>query len=757
MGHRPSIHEDAGLQLPESIVQGFIGQIRPVRPSVFYLVGLFLTATLMVLLPIAYMAIVAGVGYAIYWHVTSHAGWISSGPSGFNAVRFKLIGFIGPIVGGLVLLFFMIKPLLARGVEEDDPLSLDRGQEPRLFAFVDAICEAIRAPKPSRIDIDCQVNAAAHFRKGLSSFFRNDLVLLLGLPLVAGMNSAQLAGVIAHELGHFSQRVAMRLTYLIRVINAWLYRIACVRDEWDGFIKETAGDEEGYVAVRVVAAMSIVLVWLTRLFLRLLALIGELISCFMSRQMEYNADRFEAALVGAEVFEATCHRLKQLDVACYLAERDLSSAWKERRLANNLPLMIARKAVELTPAALEKLKANSLRRRTRLFDTHPSDDARIRNVRRRSPDPVYVGTGPATAAFTNFKMVAHAVTVSHYRGVFGLTMGAENLTETDELIADSRRSRHEEGRAHEYFSPGISTATLFFPGMNRIPELKDARQTAKRLLLSKEKLRLEQPRIQKVLKRIDAADDRIDTANIADALIRGNVKIKPREFNIARADASCAQEAARLAEQEMHSLAKPLESIQSLRRTRLAAALTLLHVSAIRQAAGPQDPIKSANLVLDSLERLRSVHSRWQELGRILPVLYAASRMDINESDMRDHLPKLAGILKSQCEKAGYCLDDIRAAIKDTPLPASRSSAQLSLADVAFDGADRNARSIATVTRNCEVVYNNLLQLYYRLVTQLAGIATNVEVTVSKLKKKDERATPTGSQTSSDETRSPEQ
>lgn len=271
----------------------------------------------------------------------------------------------------------------------------------------------------------------------------------------------------------------------------------------------------------------------------------------------------------------------------------------------------------------------------------------------------------------------------------------------------------------------------------------------------RKKLRKEQPRIQRILERIDEASDRIDTVNVAAALIRGNVKIKLKEFKLARADVACAQEAAKAAENELESLAKPFESIQSLRRTRLAAALALLHVPAISKAVGDPDSLKTANLVLDSLERIRSVHSRWQELQRILAVLYVTSRMDVNESDMRDHLPKLAGLLKSQCERAVYCLEDIHAALKDTMLPMSRSSARRSLADVVFDDADRRARSIAAVTTNCEIVHNNLLQLYFRLITQLATMATMVESAVSKMKKKEGRAGQTGARTNSAATKNP--
>jgi Zn-dependent protease with chaperone function len=36
------------------------------------------------------------------------------------------------------------------------------------------------------------------------------LVLVIGLPLAAGMSMRQVAGVLAHEFGHFAQGAGMR-------------------------------------------------------------------------------------------------------------------------------------------------------------------------------------------------------------------------------------------------------------------------------------------------------------------------------------------------------------------------------------------------------------------------------------------------------------------------------------------------------------------------------------------------------------------
>src|SRR5262249_24911153 len=134
---------------------------------------------------------------------------------------------------GVVLVLFMIKPLFARLPKARRGRALDLGREPILFAFVTRIARAVHAPEPRRIDVDCQVNASASFGAGLGGLVGRNLVLTIGLPLVSGLTVEQLAGVLAHELGHFAQGARMRLSYLIRSINAWFVRVVYERDEWD--------------------------------------------------------------------------------------------------------------------------------------------------------------------------------------------------------------------------------------------------------------------------------------------------------------------------------------------------------------------------------------------------------------------------------------------------------------------------------------------------------------------------------------------
>ncbi len=111
------------------------------------------------------------------------------------------------LVGGTIALF-LIKPLFAPRARRMQPIAIPPDLEPRIHQLSQEICRLLGAPAPVRIEANCAVNASAGFDRGLGGFFGNRLVLTLGMPLVAGLTQRELAGVIAHEFGHFRQGAA---------------------------------------------------------------------------------------------------------------------------------------------------------------------------------------------------------------------------------------------------------------------------------------------------------------------------------------------------------------------------------------------------------------------------------------------------------------------------------------------------------------------------------------------------------------------
>ena len=190
------------------------------RPSLPYQLGLAVVAFVMVSLPAIYVGLILLVGWGVWYHATSHFFLVQGGHAWW--LGWPL--FFGPIFVGEFLILSMVMPLLAKGEPAPPAVALDADEERSLFAFIERVCREVGAPLPRRVEVNCAVNAAASFRRGAASLLSRDMTLTIGLPLVAGLDRRQLAGILAHEFGHFSQVAGMRLTYVVRRTNAWFSR-----------------------------------------------------------------------------------------------------------------------------------------------------------------------------------------------------------------------------------------------------------------------------------------------------------------------------------------------------------------------------------------------------------------------------------------------------------------------------------------------------------------------------------------------------
>jgi hypothetical protein len=420
----------------------FTGVIVPARAGFLYNAGLAIVAFAMVLLPAIYIALIGLTALGVYYHLT-HDAWLLGVRSGWI---YWVILYLGPVVVGSILVFFMVKPFFAHPQKEAETLSLDPAKEPVLFRFVEKICQLVQAPIPSRIDVDCQVNASARLRHGLWS---KDLVLTIGMPLAAGLDMRQFGGVLAHEFGHFTQGAGMRLTYLIRKINLWFARVVYERDSWDLKLDESARTAD--FRIKIVLQTARGSVWLTRRILWALMHAGHAISCFMLRQMEYDADSYEAKLAGSDTFESTIERLPVLSVAMQFALEDLRRSWVSSRLAEDLPLLIDHKATSLPAEVHQQLAAARASTKTGWFQTHPCDTDRIRAARRLNEPGIFRMTQPAARLFADFNALSRTVTRHQYEKHFGLEFAEENLIPAEEILRESTASAETEAVVRKFY------------------------------------------------------------------------------------------------------------------------------------------------------------------------------------------------------------------------------------------------------------------------------------------------------------------
>jgi Zn-dependent protease with chaperone function len=409
------------------LLAAFAGPVARTPVSFFYQLGLILVSVLMLILPLVYLAMIVVAGYGVYYYATHFALLLDSMSGGGRLYLLKLLAYVTPLFAGTVLVFFMIKPLFARRAPHAQPLAMNPALNPALFAFIAKICDTIGAPMPKRIDLNCDLNAAAGFRRGMFSLLGNDLVLTIGLPLVAGLNLQEFAGVIAHEFGHFTQGFGMRLSYLIRSINSWFARVVYERDAWDVWLTDWAEEAEDW-RIMIVVNSARFGVWFSRCLLRLLMLTGHGVSCFLLRQMEYDADSYEIKLAGSETFETSLKRLRVLAEALGRSYREMRANWTtRRRLPDDFPAFLLQQEAALPPEQRTRIEDTVGLATTGLFDSHPSDGDRIRCARRAGESGVFHLTQPAAMLFANFAAVAKQVTILHYTDDIGLDCDPASL------------------------------------------------------------------------------------------------------------------------------------------------------------------------------------------------------------------------------------------------------------------------------------------------------------------------------------------
>jgi Zn-dependent protease with chaperone function len=129
----------------------------------------------------------------------------------------------GPVRGGtiavvLVCASLLVSLLRALWMRQSAPqgIPLTAKEAPKLFELIEKVRRRAGAPRVHRVLIDGELNAAIvqQPRLGLLGWHRNHLIL--GLPLMMGLDVRQLAAVIAHEFGHLQGAHGK--------LGAWVYR-----------------------------------------------------------------------------------------------------------------------------------------------------------------------------------------------------------------------------------------------------------------------------------------------------------------------------------------------------------------------------------------------------------------------------------------------------------------------------------------------------------------------------------------------------
>lgn len=265
-------YPDGPASVPENLV----------RPSTAYKKRVWVAMAGLILFMGIYLAFTVWLIWLSYRLFSSQAG-----------IMVTIIGIFPAFLAA-----FMIKGLfLTRPGDTSNKIEVTKEQQPRLFEFLHRLADDAKAPRPYRVFLSMDVNAAVFYDLSiLNLIWPSKKNLVIGLGLVNCLNLSEFKAVCAHEFGHFTQR-SMAVGRWVYMAQQIVSNIVVKRDGWDHAL-----DILSCMDYRIawIGAVLRLFVWSIRSLLDTLFRGVVIAQRALSREMELQADLVAVSLTGSD-------------------------------------------------------------------------------------------------------------------------------------------------------------------------------------------------------------------------------------------------------------------------------------------------------------------------------------------------------------------------------------------------------------------------------------------------------------------------
>ena len=543
--------------------------------STGYLVGSVLNALAMVLLYTAYLGFIAAIGYLLYYHLADYSYW-----SNVNNAPGLILGVLLQttiLLACVILILFLLKPIFIRYKETELSQNLDPEEEALLFSFATRLAALMNVPPPQQIRMIEDVNAVVTIeRNGKFPFGKGQRALGIGLPLFYNLSLSQFSGVLAHELGHFSQHPLRFFPRVVNSIYEWFHQALNQRETWAKFLAK-AGQNHG-CGVGIVALAAQLVIWLACGVLWLFLKLAQLSSFVLLRQMEYDADRWHARVCGCDDFQAGHEKMAVMKFFLDLMADRIKPYVDDGILIDNVPRFVAEEAERFASEKRATLLKTILPKHV-FLDVHPSIAARI-DVAQKNLGAGYQGRVqlemPASRLLRNLESTSKDFTKELYQGLLGEEITDFEFRTTEEIFV-REDSLSQAARNWADFSLGQYQPVRFLPfdvtilqDSDRLEDADSALKKSREIIASTYAAQLE------FMQEYDDNDDQWNQAFYVQNLYAASVAFKGQigSYQVQTAQDAKAVEEAALAERA--KLDEKLLPFETTLKDRLAAAFSTL-------------------------------------------------------------------------------------------------------------------------------------------------------------------------------------
>lgn len=306
--------------------------------------------------------------------------------------KFTILVKLGAIAGSGMLVVFTLKFLFKiRNHHPENRIEIDPVDEPELWNYVLDICKHTGAPKPKYIYLDPDVNAYVRYTNSwLSLIMPVKKELTIGLPLTKCLELSEFKAVLSHEFGHFAQK-SMRIGSYIHTANTIIHDLIYNRDSWDNAL---ARWRQSDIRIAFPAWILSPVIWCIRELLKLFYLMLNLLNSSLSREMEFNADKFAAKSAGSEAIISSLWKLDPASDQLNSVMNHLYNASKLSKYSSNIfyhyqieleqnkfKLEKAYNDLEIDKNGHRIYFTSSEISKAHMYDSHPPNDEREKSVK----------------------------------------------------------------------------------------------------------------------------------------------------------------------------------------------------------------------------------------------------------------------------------------------------------------------------------------------------------------------------------------
>ncbi len=682
----------------------FNADIPRVPAKIAYKIGLISVACLSLLAPIIYFGLMLSLIFGLYFYLAELPEWIGSVSSGL----FKILAAVIPPFVAIVLILFMSKPFLARR-QRWRGFELKPKQAPGLFALVEVMCDRINVPVPQSIYVDNEVNASAGSAHGLMSLIRGELVLTVGLPLVSGMNARQLVGVLAHEFGHFAQPSAMFTYYLINTVNYWFADRAFYHDSWDDRLEDWERRSESFGWAYLAVMLAKLGIGVTRLLFKTLYKINLSMTSFMSRQMEYDADRYEALVAGSDHFRDSAIQLRLLSEAENVVNYDNLLAWEQNKLVKNIPLAIAEQSTQFDKEVVQDIESGMEQDVSNWWDSHPPDNDRVIHAQQHKYDALFNDDFPAVLLFKNFNELSDNVTIYYYKAN-GFEKPEQYIVENSDVLNLKETKKKTNKALDSYFNDSFSSYRMML-----LKITSDVKLQTLNLQQTIDYLRQNLVTYRENQELYYTINNRYQVMTLAASFINADIEIDPKDFYLNN-DSVQNIESAKIEElKRIHKIRAQQEQVDVLFYQRMILAIKKM----------PVDLQKRCSILLKVLQKINQLNETMRNLSYVIYVMDSLLRYE-QEDD--EEIETIKPIIK---EQAKDCVNDIglllRASEKIPDLIDSGDSKNLNHFIISYTGVLPEKLTTLTPQQLVTVSLNTLSALQYQYIWLIGELVTLCE------------------------------